>query len=184
MIGRSLLILVAAAGVAVMLMPRGGDAPQVAADTNASAANDPAATQAPTTGAASAGSAAPMSGGVGVTLQRGADSHFRADVRLNGQAATMLVDSGATVVVLTRSDAARAGIHPSDSAYTGTAQTAGGTVRVAPVTVDMLAIGSIERRNVAAVVVEGDALPQSLLGQSFLSQLSEVRIAGSEMRLR
>ena len=127
--------------------------------------------------------AAPSSIG-GIALSRSGDSHFRADMTVNGAPVRMLVDSGASIVVLREADARAAGITVDPAAYTGTALTAGGQVRVAPIVIDRLAIGSIERRNVQAAVMQGDALPESLLGQSFLTQLSETRTAGDVMQLR
>lgn len=124
------------------------------------------------------------SSGPGVTLVRDADSHFRALVSVNGQQFPMLVDSGASLIALTQADARRAGINPPPSAYTAIALTAGGEVRTAPVTIARISIGGIERRNVAAAVMPASALDQSLLGQSFLTTLTEVQIRGDRMALR
>jgi aspartyl protease family protein len=85
--------------------------------------------------------------------------------------------------VLTEADAALAGIRPAPGDYSGSARTAAGAVPVAPVLIERLSVGGIEQRNVAAVVVRGGALPQSLLGQSFLSGVGEVRISGDRMDL-
>lgn len=122
--------------------------------------------------------------GPGVTLVRDADSHFRALVSVNGQQFPMLVDSGASLIALTQADARRAGINPPPSAYTAIALTAGGEVRTAPVTIARISIGGIERRNVPAAVMPVTALDQSLLGQSFLTTLTEVQIRGDRMALR
>jgi aspartyl protease family protein len=72
-----------------------------------------------------------LSPGAGITLRRSGDSHFRASVDVNGTPLTMLVDSGATLVVLRESDAMRAGITLGPNAYSGRVQTAGGLVRAA-----------------------------------------------------
>lgn len=117
-------------------------------------------------------------------LRRDADSHFRASVTVNGRPLTMLVDSGASLVVLTEADARTAGIYVSAADFTATAQTAGGEVRMAPVMIDRLSLNGIERRNVAAAVAPAGLLGQSLLGQSFLGQLTEVTIRDDVMRLR
>ena len=131
--------------------------------------------------AATAPAAAPSL--AAVTLNRDADSHFRADMRVNGYPVRMMVDSGATTVALTESDARAVGIYPSDRDFTATAQTAGGLVRVAPVLIDRLTIGMIERRNVQAAVIRGNSLTESLLGQSFLSELGAMRVEGDRMLL-
>jgi aspartyl protease family protein len=126
----------------------------------------------------------PVQNGPGVTISRSDDGHFRSEVRINGRSVSMMLDSGASLVTLTEADAAAAGIYPAASAFTGRARTAGGEVPFAQVSIDRIALGGIERRNVAAAVVRGNMLPQSLLGQSFLGQVAEVRIADGEMRLR
>lgn len=117
-------------------------------------------------------------------LRRDADSHFRAAATVNGRPLTMLVDSGASLVVLTEADARTVGIYLSAKDFTATAHTAGGEVKMAPVVIDRLSVNGIERRNVAGAVVPAGLLNQSLLGQSFLGQLSEVTIRDDVMRLR
>ena len=113
-------------------------------------------------------------------LMRGPDGHFYADAQVNGATVRFLVDTGATVVVLTPADAQRAGIAlPSERAL---AMGVGGTVEVAPVTIDRIAIGPLEARAVRAAVAE--QLPVSLLGQTYLSQIGTVEISGDRMVLR
>jgi len=117
-------------------------------------------------------------------LRRDDDSHFRASVTVNGRPVMMLVDSGASLVVLTEADARSVGIYLNPSDYSATAQTANGEVKMAPVMIDRMAINGIERRNVQGAVVQAGLLNQSLLGQSFLGQLAEVSIRDDVMRLR
>jgi clan AA aspartic protease (TIGR02281 family) len=124
-----------------------------------------------------------LTGGA-VELRRDADSHFRAPVTIGGHSMTMLVDSGASFVVLKESDARAAGVSPPDADYIHKAVTAGGEVPVARVILPVIRVGGIERRNVPAMVMRGDTLPQSLLGQSFLGQLGEVSIRNDRMLLR
>lgn len=117
-------------------------------------------------------------------LRRDADSHFRAAATVNGRPLTMLVDSGASLVVLTEADARTVGIYLGPSDYTATADTAGGPVKMAPVVIERISVNGIERRNVPGAVVPAGLLSQSLLGQSFLGQLAEVTIRDDVMRLR
>lgn len=118
-----------------------------------------------------------------VVVPRGPEGHFTTQANVNGAAFPMVIDSGASLVVLRREDAMAAGLSVFPSEFTGSAQTAGGMVRTKRVVLDRISLGGIERRNVAAAVVDAD-LPVSLLGQSFLAQLDEVRIADDEMILR
>lgn len=117
-----------------------------------------------------------------VTLERGADSHFYADAQVNGARVRFLVDTGATSVVLTARDAQRAGIGGGEFSAAGIG--AGGPVRLKPVTLDRIAVGDLSANNVPAMVAEGDSLPVSLLGQSWLAQLGSVTIEGDRMILR
>ena len=129
------------------------------------------------------GPVAAIAGG-SVQLQRDGDSHFRASTMVNGRPVRMLVDSGASLVVLTEADARSVGLYLSPSDFTESADTAGGVVKVAPLVIDRIAINGIERRQIRAAVVPGTLLSQSLLGQSFLGQLGEVAIRGNVMTLR
>ena len=61
------------------------------------------------------------------------DGHFWARGQTDGGELRLLVDTGATRVSLTRSDAERLGLILTDDAFTHTIATASGAVRVAPV---------------------------------------------------
>jgi aspartyl protease family protein len=113
-------------------------------------------------------------------LRRAADSHFYANASVNGAPIRFVVDTGASAVVLTRADAARAGIRAGQERVSGMG--VGGVVMLAPVTVDQLTIGTLTARNVDAMIA--DDLPISLLGQSFLEQVASVEIRGDRMTLR
>jgi aspartyl protease family protein len=106
-----------------------------------------------------------------VVIARNAQGHFDVDGRINGRRIDFVVDTGASVVALTARDAARLGIHPSRNAFVTEVKTANGTVRAAPAQLDVVAIGSLELRDVAALVLPDDALSDNLLGLSFLSRL-------------
>ena len=113
-------------------------------------------------------------------LMRAPDGHFYADVQVNGATIRFMVDTGASVVMLTPQDAQRAGI--ALPAQRELAMGVGGTVSVAPVTIDRLAIGPLEARSVQGAVAE--QLPISLLGQNVLSRIGSVEIRGDRMVLR
>ena len=119
-------------------------------------------------------------GGGRHALTRSADGHFYAEAQVNGAAIRFLVDTGASVVALTPQDARRAGIEVGDERTV--ARGAGGEIAVAPVVIDRIELGSIDRSDVRAVVAE--ALPVSLLGQSFLGSVDRVEIRDDRMTLR
>jgi aspartyl protease family protein len=113
-------------------------------------------------------------------ILRAADGHFYVDAQVNGASVRFLVDTGASVVALTGADARRAGIAlPSTRA---SARGAGGVIEVIPVTIDRVAIGPLEARDVRAAVA--DQLQVSLLGQSYLERVGSVEISGDRMVLR
>ena len=117
-----------------------------------------------------------------VTLQRDPDGHFYADAVVNGATIRFMVDTGASSVALSRADAARAGMFYGENDFNAVGRGAGGDVRLRPVTLDRIAVGPIEARQVRGVVL-GDS-DTSLLGQSFLATLGGVRIEGDTMVLR
>ena len=113
-------------------------------------------------------------------LRRGPDGHFYADAQVNGTTIRFLIDTGASMVVLTRQDAQRAGIQlPSERAM---AMGVGGPIEVIPVTLDRITVGGIEARRVEAAIA--DETPVSLLGQSYLQRVGSVEIRGDTMVLR
>jgi aspartyl protease family protein len=115
-------------------------------------------------------------------LERAADGHFYANVVVDGSSALMLVDTGATMVALTGEDAEAMGIRWSRDDVEPVARGASGTVYGVPVTIRRMELGAIEARGVEAIVVP-EGLGISLLGQSFLSQISRVEMDRDKMVL-
>jgi aspartyl protease family protein len=119
-----------------------------------------------------------------VILSKSMSGHFETDASVNGAAVHMLVDTGASSVVLSRADAEAVGINPANLAYTVTVITANGRTSAAPVRLSEIAIGPIVRRNVPALVAQDGQLDQSLLGMTFLSTLGSLQMQTDELRLR
>jgi aspartyl protease family protein len=117
-----------------------------------------------------------------IALPRAPDGHYYLTAEVNGAAIRFVVDTGASQIVLSRDDAARAGIDTARLIFTGRAQTANGTVRTAPVRLDRLAIGPIIDRDLRAVVNEGE-MQGSLLGMDYLRRFSSVEITGERLIL-
>lgn len=113
------------------------------------------------------------------------DGHYYADVEINGwQAKHMLIDTGATFVVLSYEDAASIGIYPSPNEFKHETHTANGTGHVALATLREVRLGDIVLENVQGVVGEPGMLEVSLLGMSFLSRLSKVEATENALALR
>ena len=124
------------------------------------------------------------SGSSGETLiGRSGDSHFYADADINGTNIRVLIDSGASIIALTRGDAEAIGINVNSLPVTGTARTAGGDVPMRTVMLDSVDIDGVEVRGVQAAVINAD-MGVSLLGQSYLSRLAAVNVEGDTMTLR
>ena len=139
----------------------------------------PAAPQARPPAPASAPDASARS----VGIARNAQGHFDVDGRVNGRRIDFMVDTGASVVALTARDAARLGIHPSRNAFVVDVKTANGTVRAAPARLDVVEIGGLELRDVAALVLPDNSLSDNLLGLSFLSRLHRFEYSDGKLVL-
>lgn len=127
-------------------------------------------------GAATAGAATD-----GRLILSGTDGLFRVNVRIYGKPVEMVVDTGATVTVLTAEDAARLGIDVNHGTG-GTLRTAGGPMRYRRVTVPEVAIGNRTVRNIRVAVLDG-SMDQSLLGQDIIGQLGSVTIDAGQLSL-
>lgn len=120
-----------------------------------------------------------------VTVPRGGGGTYVVRVALNGARGTpMLVDTGASALVLTEDDARRAGIKIEDLSFSVPVQTANGPSLTAATTVQMVAVGPIVERNVRALVARPGALTTSLLGHTFLDRLESYEVRGGRMVLR
>ena len=122
--------------------------------------------------------------GRSVELRAGSFGHYRAQAEINGRPVDVLVDSGASVVVLSHEDAERVGLRLRAEDYWQRVSTANGATRVAPVMLDRISIGDISVRRVEAAVSEPGKLGQSLLGMTFLGRLQRVDMRGGLLILQ
>ena len=106
-----------------------------------------------------------------VEIPRDAHGHFRVEAVVDGRRLGFMVDTGATLIALRKSDAARLGYHPTPRDYIYQVHTANGVVRAAGVKLGMVEIGGVMVRDVEATVNPDQALGENLLGLSFLSRL-------------
>jgi aspartyl protease family protein len=117
------------------------------------------------------------------SFRRGLDGHFLVATSVNGTSMPLLFDTGASAVVLSYTDARRAGIDVNDLTFDVAVTTANGTGRAALVTLDRMEVGGIVRSKVQAFVAERGALQGSLLGMTFLETLSRYSVAGNTLEL-
>jgi aspartyl protease family protein len=110
-------------------------------------------------------------GGRTVRLEGDSRGHFRVDARVDGRNIDFMVDTGASAVVIRETDAARLGIFPRASEYTGRTQTANGVAKYAPTRLNRVEINGIIVHDVNAAVMPDEALKTNLLGMTFLSRV-------------
>ena len=119
-----------------------------------------------------------------VRLRRQPNGHFIARAQLNGESVQMVIDTGATTIVLKSADAEQIGINTAALSYTVPVQTANGSAFAAPVKLQSVLIGPVGLGNVDALVAKPGTLDQSLLGMSFLSRLRSYEFSGDFLTLR
>lgn len=118
---------------------------------------------------------------VAVARTNGGD--FAVNATINGARVAMVLDTGASSVVLTRDDAKAAGLPIEVLDYTVNIDTANGRARAAPVRLDRVAVGSLVERSVDALVAQPGQLKTSLLGMSFLNRLQSWEVRGDRLFL-
>ena len=123
----------------------------------------------------------PMVEGGEVRIPMAVDGHFWVEGLVNGQPVHFLVDSGATITTVDQSTAADVGLaysHRRDQMV----ETANGMIHEFAGRADRLAVGSIERRDLAVHVAEGKNL--NVLGMNYLSTLSSWGVEGRWLVLK
>lgn len=125
-----------------------------------------------------------ISHGRTVAVARTEGGDFAVNAEINGARIAMVLDTGASSVVLTREDAKAAGLPIEVLNYTVNIDTANGRTRAAPVTLDRIAVGSLVEHSVDALVAQPGQLKTSLLGMSFLNRLQSWEVRGDRLLLR
>jgi aspartyl protease family protein len=118
-----------------------------------------------------------------VEVQRGRGGEFALLAKINGVNAPMVVDTGATSVVLTYETAKAAGLPLELLDYNVDVETAGGRTKAARLTLDRLAIGKLVERSVPALVVPHGSMKTNLLGMSFLDRLERWEVRADRLML-
>jgi aspartyl protease family protein len=118
-----------------------------------------------------------------VQIARGQTGEFALQAKINGVTAPMVIDTGATSVVLTYETAKAAGLPLELLEYDVDVETAGGHTRAARLTLDRLAIGKLVERSVPALVVPHGQMKTNLLGMSFLDRLESWEVRADRLML-
>lgn len=122
--------------------------------------------------------------GQAVRVKRGWSGHFVVSADIRKTPVEMIVDTGASTVVLRDEDARRLGLNTQKLRYSVPVQTANGSSKAARVYLPQISIGNVVIREVEALVARPKMLHQSLLGMSFLSRLRSYEFAGEYLELR
>jgi len=118
-----------------------------------------------------------------VEIARGTGGSFAVTTQVNGARIAMVLDTGASAVVLTQEAARTAGLPLEVLNYSVHVDTANGRAWAAPVTLDKVSIGGITERSVPALITQG-GLRTNLLGMSFLNRLQSWEVRGDRLLLR
>jgi aspartyl protease family protein len=116
-------------------------------------------------------------------ISRGQSGEFALHAKINGVNAPMVIDTGATSVVLTYETAKAAGLPLELLEYDVDVETAGGHTKAARLTLDRLAIGKLVERSVPALVVPRGQMKTNLLGMSFLDRLESWEVRADSLML-
>ena len=119
---------------------------------------------------------------VAITADR--SGQFSISATVSGTYVEMILDTGASQVVLTEFDARRVGINVDELVFSVPVKTANGETRMAAVRLDDVDVGSINVSSVRGLVAKPDDLGTSLLGMSFLKSLSSFEVRGNQVILR
>jgi aspartyl protease family protein len=119
-----------------------------------------------------------------VEIARVREGNFPLVAQVNGAQVAMMLDTGASSVVLTHEAARAAGLPLEVLSYTVSVDTANGRSRAAPVTLDSLAVGGIVERAVPALIAQPGQLRTNLLGMTFLNRLEGWEVRGDRLMMR
>jgi aspartyl protease family protein len=119
-----------------------------------------------------------------VELARTSNGDFQVTTQVNNVRVPMVLDTGASSVMLTRDAAIAAGLPREMIKYDISIETANGRTYAAAATIDRIAVGGIVEHAVPALIAQPGTLKMSLLGMSFLSRLEGWEVRGDKVVMR
>ena len=125
----------------------------------------------------------PTSRGASARFSRARDGLFYVRATVNGVPVRFVLDTGATLVVLTPQDAKRIGLTGHEGGPSDRMETAGGFSDIRRATIDRVDVSGHAITDVDAAVVD-NGLKTSLLGQNLLSQLGPITLSTDEAELQ
>ncbi len=121
--------------------------------------------------------------GYSTVIAKSPDGQYWAEALVNHKKVRFLVDTGASIVVLTPHDAQKAGLRPDDLIYNVAMNTAAGQIMAARVDIASISVENVTVHNVRGVVIP-TGLTHSLLGMSYLGELRKLEVTPEELVLR
>ncbi len=122
--------------------------------------------------------------GRNVEVVRGRSGEFALAAHINGARVPMVLDTGASSVMLTQEAAKAAGLPIEVLDYSVNVDTANGRTHAAAITLNRLAVGGLTERSVPALVAQRGQLKNNLLGMSFLNRLQSWEVRGDRLRMQ
>jgi aspartyl protease family protein len=110
------------------------------------------------------------------------DGHFWADVEINGQKHSMMIDTGATTTAFSASAAKGVNLDADMSGFPSPVETANGTVKAYRTAISKLKVCPIVRNDFPVIVLDG-AGDTSVLGMDFLTSLKSWKVDGKTLVL-
>lgn len=110
-----------------------------------------------------------------IVIRASNDGHFYVNAKINQTAIRFMVDTGASDIAISLSEAARIGINTKNLNFNKRYQTANGTALGAGVILQDFEIAGVKFTNLPASINSGN-MGTSLLGMSFLKQLKKYEV--------
>lgn len=117
---------------------------------------------------ASVGSTGGEAGGSRIVLSADSRGHFMTQGQINGHSATMMIDTGASMISLSAAHAQQFGLDYKKGRMQGMS-TANGVIASWRIKLDRLRVGDVTMYDIDALVSDG-AMPYVLLGNNFLGR--------------
>lgn len=119
-----------------------------------------------------------------VDVPRSDGGEFALQASINGITTPMIIDTGATSVMLSYETAKTLGLPVELLAYNIDVETVSGRTKAARLTLDRLAIGKLVERSVPALIAPRGSMKTNLLGMSFLDRLESWEVRADRLKLR
>jgi aspartyl protease family protein len=114
---------------------------------------------------------------VKVLIKMAANRQYITAGSINGRPVRYLVDTGANVVAINANTARMLGLSTADGVKVN-ASTASDDLQVTMVMIEEMVVGEITRKNVQAIIIDGENPKDILLGMSFLQHVDISENAG------